>query len=76
MGKLALIQSEFGVLHLFLRDGDDEELAHGMYRYIIEDLYDNEEARACANFGQGTLGYEEYEASGESEGESGPGLPF
>lgn len=67
--KLALISSEYGVLHLFLREGDDEELAHGVYRYIIEDLYDNEEARACADFGEGIIGREsldqEYEGSGD-----------
>lgn len=71
MGKLALISSEFGVLHLFLREGDDEELAHGVYRYIVEDLYDNEEARVSADFGQGTIGREEHEGSWEPEGEGG-----
>jgi hypothetical protein len=71
MGKLALISSEYGKLFLFLKDGDNEELAHGLYRYIIEDLYDNEEARASSDFGNGILGYEEDEASWGSEREAG-----
>lgn len=71
MDKVAMISSEYGVFHVFLSEQDDNELAHGVYRYIVEDLYDNEEARACADFGQGTIGYEEHEASWESEGEGG-----
>lgn len=75
MDKLLLISSEYGVLHLFLQEGDDEELAHAIYRYTVEDLYDNEAARACANFGQGVIGREaqEWQGSGDSEGESSPG---
>jgi hypothetical protein len=67
MEKLAAIQSKYGILHLFLRDGDDEDLAHGLYRYIVEDLYDNEEARVSENFGKASLAYEqeEYESSGD-----------
>lgn len=74
MGKLALISSEYGVLHLFLRDGDCEDLAHAMYRHIVEDLYDNEDARASATFGQGFLGYEEDEASRDESGEQSQGF--
>lgn len=71
-GKLALISSTYGVLHLFIDEGADEDLAHGIYRYIIEDLYDNEEARASADFGEAQIGRtQEYEASWEPEGESG-----
>lgn len=73
MGKLALISSEYGVLHVFNVEGDEaEELAHGVYRWIVEDLYDNEDARCAENFGQGLIGHEqeEHEASWDSEGES------
>jgi hypothetical protein len=71
-GKLALISSKYGVLHLFIEEGADEDMAHGLYRYIIEDLYDNEEARASANFGEAQIGRtQEHEASWEPEGESG-----
>lgn len=72
-GKLALISSCYGVMHLFLSEQDDEELAHGIYRYVIEDLYDNEEARVSTNFGEGVIGREELQASWEPEGEAGPG---
>lgn len=75
MDKLLLISSEYGILHLFLQEGDDEELAHAIYRYTVEDLYDNEEARACANFGQGVIGREaqEYEGGRDAPGESSQG---
>jgi hypothetical protein len=69
-GKLALIQSEYGALHLF-NGVDDEELAHGVYRWIIEDLYDNEEARCAQDFGPGVIGHEELQGSWEQEGEGG-----
>lgn len=74
-GKLALISSEYGTLHLF-NGVTDEDLAHALYRFIVEDLYDNEEARAVADFGEGMIGREENEASWDSEGESGPGLSY
>lgn len=71
--KLALISSEYGVLHLFLQDGDDEDLAHGIYRYVVEDLYDNEEARVSADFGEAVIGREELQGGWDPEGKSGPG---
>ena len=74
--KLAAISSEYGVLHVFLNDNDDNDLAHAVYRYIVEDLYDNEKARTATDFGPGTVAYEEHEESRDQEGESGPGLPF
>lgn len=59
--KLVLISSEYGVFHLFLDDGDDEELAHGVYRYIVEDLYENEEAKVSSDFGEGLIGREMFD---------------
>lgn len=76
--KLAAICSEYGTLHLFLKERDDEDLAHGLYRYIVEDLYDNEEARCADNFGNGVIAREiseELQSGWEQEGESGKG-PF
>lgn len=69
-GKLAIISSKYGKIHLFAVD--DEDLAHCVYRWIIEDLYDNEAARNAESFGLGTIGrnVEEYESSRDSEGES------
>lgn len=69
--KLALISSSYGVLHLFLQDGDDEDLAHGLYRYVIEDLYDNEDARISDTFGEAVLGREELQGGWESPGDPG-----
>lgn len=72
MSKLAMISSTYGVLHVFGVDEEQEELAHGVYRYVVEDLYDNEEARCAENFGPGEIVHEEYEASWDTEGESSP----
>lgn len=58
-GKLALISSEYGVLHLFLGDGADEDLAHGVYRWCVEDLYDNSDARISDTFGEAIIGRED-----------------
>lgn len=75
-GRLAIISSAYGKIHLFAVE--DEDLAHCIYRWIIEDLYDNEEARSSEDFGFGFVGRqnEEYEGSRDPEGESGPGLPY
>lgn len=71
-GKLAIISSAYGKIHLFAVD--DEDLAHCIYRWIVEDLYDNEDAKSAEDFGTGTIGrnIEEYESSRDSEGESSP----
>lgn len=71
-GKLALISSEYGVLHLFLEDGADEDLAHGVYRWCVEDLYDNSDARVSDTFGEAVIGREELQGGWESQGDPGP----